>query len=56
MRGQEIIHHAARGIDIHLFVRDGKLSGGKAAPFVYYGRATYESHQGSAPMSVVFSV
>ncbi len=55
-RGQEIIEHARRGIAIHLFVRDGRLAGGKAAPFVYHGRATYESHQGSGPMSVVFGV
>jgi superfamily II DNA or RNA helicase/SAM-dependent methyltransferase/SOS-response transcriptional repressor LexA len=53
-RGREIIEHQRRGIAIHLFVRDSKLAGGKAAPFVYQGRATYESHQGSAPMSVVF--
>lgn len=53
-RGKEIIEHERRGIAIHLFVRDGKLAGGKAAPFVYHGRATYESHQGSGPISVVF--
>ncbi|MBP5989427.1 MAG: DUF3427 domain-containing protein [Piscinibacter sp.] len=55
-RGQEIIQHQARGITIHLFVRDEKLAGGKAAPFTYFGRVTYRSHQGSEPMSVVFSV
>lgn len=55
-RGQEIIHHAARGIAIHLFVRDQKLAGGKAAPFIYHGRVTYRTHQGSEPMSVVFEV
>jgi len=55
-RGQEIIEHVRRGIALHLFVRDGKLAGGKAAPFVYHGRATYASHQGSGPMSVLFSV
>ena len=53
-RGQQIIHHETLGIAIHLFVRDSKLAGGKAAPFVYHGKATYESHQGSRPMSVVF--
>ena len=37
-RGQEIIDHETMGIAIHLFVRDGKLAGGKAAPFVYHGR------------------
>lgn len=55
-RGQEIVQHAARGIAIHLFVRDDKLAGGKAAPFVYCGRATYQSHAGSAPMSVIWRV
>lgn len=53
-RGREIIEHERRGIGIHLFVRDAKLAGGKAAPFVYHGRATYESHHGSGPMSVIF--
>ena len=53
-RGQEIVHHAAKGIAIHLFVRDTKLSAGKAAPFMYHGPVIYESHQGSAPMSVVW--
>ena len=55
-RGHEVVHHASKGIAIHLFVRDSKLSAGKAAPFVYHGPVTYESHQGSAPMSVVFRV
>jgi hypothetical protein len=55
-RGQELIHHEARGIAIHLFVRDFKLSGGKAAPFVYHGRVRYQSHQGSSPMSVTWAV
>jgi superfamily II DNA or RNA helicase/HKD family nuclease/SOS-response transcriptional repressor LexA len=53
-RGQEIIRHAALGIDIHLFVRENKLAAGKAAPFTYHGRVVYQSHQGSQPMSVVF--
>jgi hypothetical protein len=56
MRGQEIIRHAALGIDIHLFVRENKLAAGKAAPFTYHGRVLYQSHQGSQPMSVVFGL
>jgi hypothetical protein len=52
-RGREIIEHERRGIAIHLFAREGKLAGGKAATFVCHGRATYESHQGSGPVSVV---
>jgi superfamily II DNA or RNA helicase/HKD family nuclease/SOS-response transcriptional repressor LexA len=55
-RGQEIIDHVAKGIAIHLFVRETKLGGGKAAPFVYRGQVTYKSHVGSNPMSVTFEL
>jgi superfamily II DNA or RNA helicase/HKD family nuclease len=55
-RGQEIIRHEAMGIAVHLFVRDTKLVGGKGAPFVYQGRASYQSHTGANPMSVIFAV
>ena len=55
-RGREIVDHRALGIQIHLFVRDTKLAGGKAAPFVYHGRVTYRSHTGSQPMSVLFDL
>jgi superfamily II DNA or RNA helicase/SAM-dependent methyltransferase len=55
-RGQQIIRHAALGIDIHLFVRESKLAAGKGAPFVYQGRVNYVSHTGSSPMGVVLSL
>ena len=55
-RGQEIIGHAKLGIQIHLFVREHKLSGTKAAPFIYYGRVKYLSHRGSRPMSVLLEL
>lgn len=55
-RGEEIIHHQARGIDLHLFVRTERLASGTAAPFVYQGRVIYRSHQGAGPMSVTFDV
>ncbi|MFN5101043.1 MAG: DUF3427 domain-containing protein [Burkholderiaceae bacterium] len=55
-RGAEIIHHREQGIEMHLFVREEKLAGGKAAPFVYQGKILYRSHQGSSPMSVTFDV
>ncbi|MDB5758363.1 MAG: hsdR, partial [Burkholderia sp.] len=54
--GLEIIEHAKRGIAIHLFVRESKLNAGKAAPFTYHGKATYLSHSGSNPMSVIFRI
>ena len=55
-RGQEIIDHLAKGIAIHLFMRETKLGGGKAAHFVYRGQVTYQSHRGSKPMSVTFKL
>ncbi|MFM2057886.1 MAG: UvrABC system protein [Pseudomonadota bacterium] len=55
-RGRELIEHVVRGIAVHLFVREGKLAGGKGAPFVYHGPVAYQSHQGSGPMSVVWRV
>ena len=55
-RGKQIIEHKKLGYAIHLFVRERKLQGGKAAPFFYYGRVSYQRHTGSAPMSVVFEV
>lgn len=53
-RGREIIQHDQLGIPVHLFVREAKLAGGKAAPFTYYGRVRYVRHYGSAPMSVIW--
>jgi hypothetical protein len=55
-RGHEIIQHEKLGIALHLFVRERKLDGGKAAPFIYQGRVRYRSHTGSAPMSVILDV
>jgi superfamily II DNA or RNA helicase/SAM-dependent methyltransferase/SOS-response transcriptional repressor LexA len=55
-RGEELIGHEKKGIAVHLFVRDGKLAGGKAAAFTYYGPVTYERHKGSAPMSIEWRV
>ena len=55
-RGQEIIEHERLGIQIHLFVRETKLSAGKAAPFVYHGKLRYQSHEGSSPMGVTFGL
>ncbi len=55
-RGREIIEHKKDGQKIHLFVRENKLSAGKAAPFVYFGPIDYVSHQGSEPMSVIFAL
>jgi hypothetical protein len=55
-RGTAIIEQARLGTKIHLFVRENRLEAKKAAPFIYYGQVRYESHSGSAPISVVFKV
>ncbi|SNB47378.1 Superfamily II DNA or RNA helicase [Geobacter sp. DSM 9736] len=55
-RGRELIDHKKMGIAVHLFVRDGKLAGNKAAPFTYHGEVTYAGHKGSEPMSVEWRV
>lgn len=55
-RGKELIEHQRKGIAVHLFVRERKLVGNKAAPFTYYGPVTYVRHKGSAPMSVEWRV
>lgn len=55
-RGRELINHEKLGLSAHLFVRENKLSNGKAAPFTYYGPVDYQSHEGSEPMSVVFQL
>ena len=52
-RGRELIHHAELGLTVHLFVRGNKLLNKKAAPFIYYGKMDYQSHEGSSPMSVI---
>jgi phage repressor protein C with HTH and peptisase S24 domain len=53
-RGQGIIHHAAQGSHVHLFVRTDKLiyKGGTAAPLIYCGTVQYISHEGQKPMAV----
>ncbi len=55
-RGREIIEHETLGITVHLFVRDAKLTGGKAAAFTYYGKVRYRSHERSHPMGVTFEL
>ena len=55
-KGRSIIDHQKNGWQIHLFLRDTKLSQGTAAPFVYHGPVNYVRHEGSAPMSVTLAL
>ncbi|SOB77237.1 Methyltransferase domain-containing protein [Marinobacter sp. LV10R510-11A] len=52
-RGRELINHQELGLTIHLFVRENRLLNKQAAPFTYYGKVGYQSHEGSSPMSVI---
>jgi hypothetical protein len=55
-RGNELVNHQKLGIAVHMFIRESKLSGSKAAPFTYFGKVTYADHKGSAPMSINWHV
>jgi superfamily II DNA or RNA helicase/HKD family nuclease/SOS-response transcriptional repressor LexA len=55
-RGREVIEHEKLGSRVYLFVREHKLSNGKAAPFRFYGEVKYQSHEGEKPMSVVWEL
>jgi hypothetical protein len=51
--GQDIRHHAARGIAVHLFVRaESKGAQGRSSPFLYCGEVDFRSWQGDAPITV----
>jgi hypothetical protein len=55
-RGRELINHARQGIKIYLFVRQDKLRNKKAAPFQFHGAVIYSRHEGSAPMSIEWTL
>lgn len=40
--------------DIHLFVRNGKLRNGKAAPFLYCGQPEFMGWEGEGPITVTW--
>jgi hypothetical protein len=51
--GQDIRHHAQRGIPVHLFVRaQKKVAGGGSAPFVYCGDVAFVEWRGEKPITV----
>ena len=54
--GQRYIHHTERGNRVLLFVREFKKDALGAAPYTFLGQATYASHTGSKPMSIVWSL
>ncbi|MGL5540428.1 MAG: DUF3427 domain-containing protein, partial [Erysipelotrichaceae bacterium] len=56
--GQRYIHHSKMNHKILLFVREFKKDHilGNGAAYTYLGSATYQSHEGSNPMSIVWKM
>jgi len=52
--GQRYINHQKLGCTPLMFVRNAAKMGGYSQPYVYMGPVTYESHEGSAPMSIIW--
>ena len=55
-RGKEIIEHKKLGSRVYLFVRESKLRGKTAAPFMFYGEVSYVEHKGEKPMNVTWEL
>ena len=55
-RGREIIEHQKVGSRVYLFVRESKLRGKTAAPFMFYGEVAYAEHKGEKPMNVTWEL
>jgi superfamily II DNA or RNA helicase/HKD family nuclease len=55
-RGQEYIHHAQKGIHIHLFVRKVESMHGATLPFMYIGEVDYIKSHGDNPMNIVWKL
>jgi hypothetical protein len=53
---QRYINHVSRGYTPLLFVRDAKGGPDGTLPYVFFGSVTYQSHQGSRPVSVVWKL
>jgi hypothetical protein len=39
---------------VHLFIRNGKLRNGRAAPFIYCGQPVFETWEGERPITVTW--
>ena len=55
-RGREIIQHQKLGSRVYLFVRESKLRGRTASPFMFYGEVKYISHESEKPMNVTWEL
>ena len=51
-----ILSGVEAGYRVHLFVRNGKLRNGKAAPFLYCGNPRFECWEGEKPITVTWEL
>jgi len=54
--GQRYINHEIRGSTVLLFVREDKKKNNLSMPYYFLGPATYVSHDGSNPMSIIWNL
>ncbi len=54
--GQRYINHEIRDSTVLLFVREDKKNNNLSMPYYFLGPATYVSHDGSNPMSIIWQL
>ncbi len=54
--GKRYINHVLNKSSVLLFVREKKKLNGLACPYYFLGPATYVSHEGSKPMSIIWKL
>ncbi len=52
--GKRYVNHQKKGSHVLLFVREQKKKNNLACPYYFLGPATYVSHTGSRPMSIIW--
>jgi superfamily II DNA or RNA helicase len=52
--GKRYVNHQKKGSHVLLFVREQKKKNNLACPYYFLGPASYESHTGSRPMSIIW--
>lgn len=55
-QGQDYVHHKARDIHVHLFIRKFSEMHGMTLPFMYLGEVDYMNSHGDKPMNIVWKL
>ena len=54
--GQRYINDRGKGHKVLLFVRESNKEYGQPPPYIFLGNARYQSHKGSNPIEIVWSM